>query len=306
MKKDFEIIGCGSVLIDELSVLPKYPSADEKIEVIKTQKQLGGPVPTALRALAKLGLLNTAFIGKIGDDDKGAFIKRELCKSNVESSLLIQEINATSGHSNVWIDNITGTRTIAYTSGTLTPITSLDLQTLPTAKFLHLDGREPEAAYSLIKKYKETNTYISIDTGNFRESTLKLIPLCDIVIMPKRFAIAMFGENPMKVLLSKIKDKYKEPSLYIITDGVNGSVASYKNETITQNAFSINVVDTTGAGDVHSAGIIYGLYNNWEINETLEFAAALAAIKCKHLGNLILPEFDEVLTFLDSQKALSL
>ena len=69
MRSKVDILGLGSVLVDELVLLPGYPQADDKVEILNTQKQLGGPVPIALKTLSNLGL-GTSFIGKIGTDDK--------------------------------------------------------------------------------------------------------------------------------------------------------------------------------------------------------------------------------------------
>ena len=46
----------------------------------------------------------------------------------------------------------------------------------------------------------------------------------------------------------------------------------------------MNAVDTTGAGDVFHGGFIYGLLQNWEVEEILRFANAVAALKCQDLG----------------------
>ena len=79
-----DVIGLGSVLTDDLVLLPTFPEADSKVEIIKTQKQLGGPVPIALKTLSKLGL-KTSFIGKIGDDSNSNFINNnEWCQSHID------------------------------------------------------------------------------------------------------------------------------------------------------------------------------------------------------------------------------
>jgi sugar/nucleoside kinase (ribokinase family) len=64
--------------------------------------------------------------------------------------------------------------------------------------------------------------------------------------------------------------------------------------------FEVNVVDTTGAGDVFHAGFIYGLLNNWEVIEILKFANAVAALKCRDLGGRrAIPTLGEVQKFLN-------
>ncbi|MER3457843.1 MAG: hypothetical protein C4309_03670, partial [Chloroflexota bacterium] len=50
-------------------------------------------------------------------------------------------------------------------------------------------------------------------------------------------------------------------------------------------AFSVEAVDTTGAGDAFHAGLIHGLFlRGWGLARAGRFAAALAALNCLGLG----------------------
>ncbi len=298
----YDIVGIGSVLVDELVLLPEYPEPDTKIEIINTFKQVGGPVPTALRMLSKLGV-KTSFIGKVGNDANSAYIKNKLVNSNVDVSGLIEE-QANSGIAQAWIDIKHKTRTIAYNSGTLTPFkpTDFNFQQLPDAKILHIDGRDHEVIKDVIRHYKSKGTKISIDTGNFRERTLELLAMVDLIIMPRRFAANLLGDVSMKTLARKVREKYPEAYAIIITDGVNGSVCIFNDEIIRQPAFEIEAFDTTGAGDVHAGGVLYGLLNNWPFEKTLHFAAACSTIKCLELGNNNLPDLQQVDSFMNNEK----
>jgi sulfofructose kinase len=46
----------------------------------------------------------------------------------------------------------------------------------------------------------------------------------------------------------------------------------------------VDVVDTTGAGDIFHAGFIFGLLHNRELGRTLDFACAAAALNCTATG----------------------
>ena len=64
--------------------------------------------------------------------------------------------------------------------------------------------------------------------------------------------------------------------------------------------FKVDVVDTTGAGDVFHGGFIYGLLQNWEVTEILRFANAVAGLKCRELGGRrAIPSLDEARRFLN-------
>jgi sulfofructose kinase len=49
-------------------------------------------------------------------------------------------------------------------------------------------------------------------------------------------------------------------------------------------AYRVEVVDTTGAGDIFHAGFIYGLLQRSPLAQTLDFACAAAALNCTAVG----------------------
>ncbi|HEY0866438.1 MAG TPA: carbohydrate kinase family protein [Fimbriimonas sp.] len=83
----------------------------------------------------------------------------------------------------------------------------------------------------------------------------------------------------------------------ILSDGPNGFVAGSPEHP--PRAFppfpAPVVVDTTGAGDMFRAGMLYGLDRGWPIDDCLRFAAAAGCLKCRGLGaTSYVPKVDEV------------
>jgi ribokinase len=88
-----------------------------------------------------------------------------------------------------------------------------------------------------------------------------------------------------------------------VTLGERGSVTFADHEIIEIPAFKVNVVDTTGAGDVFHGGYIYGLLQGWPVRECVRFASAAAALKCRELGGRTgIPSLGEVMRFLEKQQ----
>ena len=68
--KKFDITGVGYTAIDYLGIIPHFPEENLKLELDTLEVQGGGPAATATVTAARLGL-TTAFIGKVGGDDRG-------------------------------------------------------------------------------------------------------------------------------------------------------------------------------------------------------------------------------------------
>ncbi|MDP3024352.1 MAG: PfkB family carbohydrate kinase, partial [candidate division Zixibacteria bacterium] len=63
--------------------------------------------------------------------------------------------------------------------------------------------------------------------------------------------------------------------------------------------FEIEVVDTTGAGDVFHGAFILGLLKKWKMEKIIELASACAALKCRKLGGREgIPSLKEIQDFL--------
>jgi len=59
-----------------------------------------------------------------------------------------------------------------------------------------------------------------------------------------------------------------------------------------------NIVDRIGGGDAFSAGVIYGLLTNQELQDIVDFAAAASCLKHSIHGDFNLVTFDEVLALM--------
>lgn len=68
--------------------------------------------------------------------------------------------------------------------------------------------------------------------------------------------------------------------LLVLTLGGEGCVAVSEDETSQYKAFSVEAVDSTGAGDAFCAGLVYGLVHGWTRPRALVLASATAALAC--------------------------
>jgi sulfofructose kinase len=301
----FDVIGLGCSCIDFLGIIPYMPGLDEEIEMLQTSQQGGGEVATALVALAKLGS-SVAYVGKIGDDLFGDFIKADFDRYGVDTSHLIVEKGATSQASIVLVDKKTGKRTILgcqYTASEMEP-TEIRSDFIEQTKYLLLDGSFRRAALEAARRARKTGVTIVLDADvlAYDPEIHQLIELTDILI-PSRTFSRFFTKTEEVDKATEVMRSYG-PSIVLITLGDQGSICYAEGKTFHTPAFELEVVDTTGAGDVFHGAFIHGLLQGWRLEKVVEFATAVAAIKCTKLGGRAgIPSFEEAMEFLKSRGA---
>jgi sugar/nucleoside kinase (ribokinase family) len=83
-----------------------------------------------------------------------------------------------------------------------------------------------------------------------------------------------------------VRDRYGPTT--IVTLGEHGCLIARggaASETVGIAAYvPPEIVDTTGAGDVFRAGLLYGHLQGWDLEKTARFASAAAALNCGALG----------------------
>jgi sulfofructose kinase len=319
-KDEFDCIGFGMNAVDYLSVLDPYPGLDEKVEVIESSMQGGGPVPTAMATLARLGS-KVAYLGKIGDDANGRFVKAELEKEGVNTDYLMTDKASKTSRASIWVDKETGRRTVALDKTKSNSIESSELGFINSisTRFLHIDGREPEVDILLAEWAKKLEAKVSLDVGSLRSGVGSVFPFVDHLIVSKRFACGFTDlSDPFSACRKLMKKGFETVVVTIGEDGcICGSTRGFttsgsagepntkrgEGQVFHSPGFSVKVVDTTGAGDVFHGAFIYGLLERWDLKKTAQFACATAAMKCRKLGGRAgIPGLAEVMTFMGSFK----
>src|SRR4051794_23227810 len=87
--KKLDAVGFGTNAVDYLIQVPEYPSFNSKIELTDYVQLAGGEIATTMAGLSRLGL-QTAYIGRFGDDQEGDFGLRTLRDENVDLSFAEQ------------------------------------------------------------------------------------------------------------------------------------------------------------------------------------------------------------------------
>lgn len=138
--------------------------------------------------------------------------------------------------------------------------------------------------------------------GPVRGPMRDLVSHVDVLISGSGFVQGLTGETDLWRALEGALDY--GPRIVVQTEGADGAYTVTRDpggaeERFHTPAFSCNVIDTTGAGDVFHGAYIVGLLHGWDVRETARFASAVSAIKCTRLGGRAgIPTFEETIAFL--------
>jgi sugar/nucleoside kinase (ribokinase family) len=296
--KPFDVVGMGLNSVDFLSVVPKFPAPNSKMEMLRFSKQGGGQVATAMVALSRWGV-KTKYIGKVGEDELGQFSLHSIRQEGVDVSSVTIEPNATNQFAMIIVDGSTGDRTILWNRDKRLMYREGELrrEKVCSGKLLQLDGHDIHAALQCARWAKGEGIPIVIDLDKIGPLTSELIKEIDFLITSSTFPLRYTGISDQKKALLELQ---KHTSGFVCaTLGQEGAVALVNGELLHVKGFEVNVVDTTGAGDVFHGGFLYGLLQNWELLEILRFANAVAALKCRDLGGRKgIPFLEEAQRFL--------
>jgi len=294
----FDVVGLGYTATDYLSIVPHLPELDTKLEARCLSIQGGGPVATGLVTVKRLGF-RASYIGKVGDDEFGEFMLRELEKEEIDVSRVVRVKGAASQFAFIMVDENTGMRTIVWTRGSVSKLKKgeADLSLVDSSKCLLLDDLEAEAAIEAAKKARLADVPIVLDAGSLREGMHELVGLCDFIVASREFGRQFTGEVDPLIAGRKIHDDTGKVS--VVTMGAQGAVCVHAGGVLRQEGFEVRAVDTTGAGDVFHGAFAVGILKGWEISKVLEFSCAVAAMKCRSLGGRPgIPSFVEAIAFL--------
>lgn len=293
-----KIVGVGQCSLDYLAVVDSFPVNDSKKEVLSWDEQGGGPVATALAALARLGA-DCSFHGIVGDDPEGGKIRQSLIDEGVDVEGLHPRSGAVSQKAFIVIEENSAKRTIFWKrpSGAELEPDELGDDFLAGADFLLLDGLMTEASLHAARLANEMEIPVMLDAGSLREGMIDIARICDYLVASERFARDLGYDGDARKFREVIRRFGFGTTT--LTLGAEGSVTFLQDDILTVPAFGVEAVDTTGAGDVFHGGYVFGILKGWDIRTVVRFASAMAAMKCRRAGGRAgIPDLSAIELFL--------
>jgi 2-dehydro-3-deoxygluconokinase len=188
----------------------------------------------------------------------------------------------------------------------LTP-DEVDWRTVREARVVHLTGITPAlgaASRSLAERALVEASTLSFDL-NYRAAlwspaearafALCVLPQARYVFAGLEEARMVFElEGPAERVIEALA-RYAEKATVSVLMGDEGSLTLDRGHLVRpQRRFRVDVVDPVGAGDAFVAGFLWASLRGRDIQETVETAAAVAALKCSTWGDIALVRPEDV------------
>lgn len=309
-----KVIGLGNALVDILATmkndtlltrlnLPKgsMQLVDSETSVnilnaldgIETSQISGGSASNTIHGLAQLGI-ETAFIGKVGNDHFGQFFKTDMEKCGINTRLF--ESKTESGRA-IALISPDSERTFATYLGAAVELSASDIteELFLGYKYLHIEGYlvfNQDLVRKAVVMAKKLGMIISLDLASYnvvdanreflQEITENYIDILFANEEEGKSFTALEGEEALNKMAEIV-------TIAVYKQGKNGSLIKSKNTVSRIDAIKANSIDTTGAGDLFASGFLYGLIHGYP----LEKCAKIGSITAGNVVQVIGPKMNE-------------
>jgi sugar/nucleoside kinase (ribokinase family) len=276
----YDVLCYGTISFESVTRLGRLPTPRRDAAATHERDALGGEALNVALPLAAWGM-RVAVVGNfIGTDRKAEFILEELARHpRVDTRYIVQHPNLTTPFSRVFVTPDGERSRIAYWYDQ-TPKDELLIGMMAQARILSTDAygrderdRAAQVARSLGKP---------VISGDAIWPQYPLAGLSTVVIISSAWLQANFpGVYEYDHALEL---QARGAGVVIITDGPKAVlVVRADGSPFGVEPYEVKrVVDTSGAGDLFKAGIIYGwLQEDWPLEQKVKFACAAAGLNCE-------------------------
>ncbi|CAM4129837.1 ribokinase [Erysipelothrix inopinata] len=162
------------------------------------------------------------------------------------------------------------------------------------------------AVYEGLKTSKSRDMITVVNPAPAVVMDSKFYPLIDYLVVNQSESEILTGVMPYT--MEDCQEAFKVLSdngvkNCVFTLGSDGSIFMSKDKAFKTEAYSVDVVDTTGAGDTFIGAMMFGLSKGWELEKVMQYASGAGACACtKHGAQEGIPTFLELESFIKEKE----
>lgn len=247
----------------------------------------GGGTNTAV-GFSRLGL-KAAVVARSGWDFAGRAIRNELKKEKVDDALLVQLEKEDTDYSTFVVGPDGESSGFVYRGQTRLEESLINFRKI-NAKWLCVSSLEGNL--NLLEKIisfgKKNGIKIALNPGRKeieqRQKLAELISLADVVVVNQGEATKLLGFAVLSAGDVQ-KKRVLQNGVFVITRGKKGAwLFDRENQIYSSEAFDIDMVESSGAGDAFFSGFLGGVIKGLEIKDAFKLGLANGASVVTQVG----------------------
>jgi sugar/nucleoside kinase (ribokinase family) len=271
-------------------VAPAFGQAERLVD--DAWLTVGGSGAIMACGAARLGL-RVAFVGVVGDDLFGTYMREQLAAREVDLSGLVVDPQRPTGVTVVL--SRPDDRAILTAPGTIGDlrVSSIDPDLLASARHVHVSSYflQPGLAQDLPRVFADARgrgATTSVDpnwdpSGAWDGGLDGLLPSVDVLLPNEIEATRLAHTSDLEVAITTLRGR---GPLVVVKAGERGAIASGPGERLRVAAVPVTTVDTTGAGDSFDAGFIAAMLDGRSLERCLAIANACGALSTRAAGGV--------------------
>ncbi|HUG35193.1 MAG TPA: ribokinase [Anaerolineales bacterium] len=299
-----DILVVGSLNADLVVRAPRFPQPGETISGSDLEVIPGGKGANQAVAAARLGA-NVSILGRVGKDNFGDFLLDNLKQNHVDISRVLRD-NSSTGTAIIVVDE-NGQNCIVLSPGANGKVTPADVE---SASFPHhslilfqLEIPTPTVLRAA-QRARENKLRIILNPAPAKEIPDDLIALADYIVPNETELSLLTGQTVSDISSAEKAAKQlldRGARNVIVTLGSKGALIVNKAIIKQVDAYKVEVVDTTAAGDAFIGGFATALLQDKSLEESVRFGCACGALAVTKFGaQPSLPTKEEVEKLISS------
>ncbi|GBE25231.1 MAG TPA: ribokinase [Actinobacteria bacterium] len=293
----------GSINHDIVVRVPRHPVPGETIMGSGHFTAPGGKGANQAVAASRLGA-TVAMVGAVGNDSIGADLLSGLSSDGVDCGHVRVVDDVGTGIALITLDDA-GENSIVVSPGAngVVSVEDVTVDVVAAAAVVLIQQEiPPEAVAAAVMHARGT---VILNPAPAREVSPEVLARVDVLV-PNRSELAVLTGSPE----AKVRDEVvtqanllPREGVVIVTLGGDGAMIIDGDDVTIVEPASVDVVDTTAAGDAFCAALAFGLASGWDIGRTVRWGALAGALATTRAGaQPSLPTSDTVMKFAASMR----
>ncbi|QOY92274.1 ribokinase [Paludibaculum fermentans] len=303
------LVVTGSLNMDFVVQVDRLPAPGETTLGGNFQMIPGGKGANQACAAGKLATNGRVrMVGCVGLDPFADHLKASLAAAGVDVSTVRAARQTPTGVALIWVEK-SGQNSIVVAPGANAMLAPGDIESAHAAyegaRCALFQLETPlEAVAAAMRAGHKAGALTILDPAPARRLPAELLALVDILTPNESEACILLDRVPTRVTFAEAPEIARAlralgPKAVVLKLGDQGCFYSDDQRELAVQGFTVEVVDTTAAGDTFNAGLAVALAEGFEIPTALRFANAAAALSVTRLGaQASAPSREEVDAFI--------